>query len=115
MISDIVGALFWGVLFFASFPWLMIAMLGAAHSHHVDGRGGFVRDYYLRMLPIMPGAVVLYLTLFRTFQGRAGLLLWAAAIIIFMAGAVLFWLPQVRAAGDRLKAAMQAAATMKAQ
>lgn len=110
MIGDIVWALIWGALFCASFPWMMIATLGAAHRHHVDGRRGFSRDYFIRTLPIMPGGVVLYLTFNRMIEGRGDLLLWAAAIIIFLAGLALLWLPPFRAAGGRLKAAMQASA-----
>jgi NhaP-type Na+/H+ or K+/H+ antiporter len=110
MTSDVFSAVFWGVLFYATFPWMMIAMQGAAHSHHAGGPGGYRRDYFLRVLPIMPGTVVLYLALMRTFSGKADLVLWTSAVVIFSAGLALFWLPPIRAAGVRMKAAHLAAA-----
>ena len=73
MISDIVGGLFWGAIFFATFPWWLIGATSAVHEHHVSGRGGYVRDTYLSMAPVMPGTIALYVALGKTFNAQGDL------------------------------------------
>lgn len=111
MISDIVGALFWGAFFFATYPLWLIGASSAVHKHHVSGRGGYVRDTYLNVAPVMPGMIALYLAIGRTLNAQGDVRVWAVATAIAAAGAALFWAPPVQAARRRLKVAGQTAQT----
>lgn len=116
MASDIVGGMVWAVGFFAIYPFItvgIISVVTTAPSHHVDGRGGFVRDYYRISLPLMPGGAALFAACVGTMDGRGGALFWSAAILVFVGGIAMFWTPPIQSAIARLRGAFLASAVAK--
>lgn len=108
MAKFILGGVLWAAIFFAVFPMIMVVLLSAvanSPAHHVDGRQRFLRDYYLISLPLMPGGAAFFAVFVASSDGTAGMAEWCVAAVFLACGIALYWMPTIRAAIGRLRAA----------
>lgn len=113
MFKFIMGGLLWAVLFFSVFPVIMVGMLSVMTNnpgHHPEGRPGFLRDYYLISLPLMPGAAAVMAVGVGSSMDVATWLDWCVAAVFAAGGGALYLTRPIRAAFGRLRATAKAAA-----